>query len=159
MTIEEYNRKLREFVQDLDKNNRPFARAVQSSVQLEAKRIFTDGKNSDDGQIGKYKEGSYKKKRKKEGRQTDYIDLKFHGDLFADFTNSDPNANISQARATRVNAHSYVVKLDRPINQTKMEAAEERFGEISDPTKKEEKNLEKVALQELINDLTKKGLA
>lgn len=45
-------------------------------------RIFTLNKKTDGTPIGKYKEGSYKNKRKKAGMQTSSIDFQFTGDLF-----------------------------------------------------------------------------
>lgn len=200
MTPEEYNKKLSAFVKDIETKNIPLQRAVQSTFQLEAKRIFTDGIKSSGAKIGNYdtknelyvnpdhfpgdtsglrppkgknddthfKDGSahkttyvknYKELRKKVGRQNAFVDLKLSGDLFSDFTNTNPNAATSQAKATKVNPNQYVVKLKREINQKKLEGMEDKYGEISNLTTTERTNLERVAILELINDLTKRGLA
>jgi hypothetical protein len=44
-------------------------------------RVFNKGESTDDGQIGQYSAG-WAKVRKSRGRQTDYVDLQFEGDLF-----------------------------------------------------------------------------
>ncbi len=44
-------------------------------------RIFNKGGDWQGGKIGKYKEGRYKKKREKAGRQTEYVDAQFTGEL------------------------------------------------------------------------------
>lgn len=46
------------------------------------RRIFNEGKRSDGSSIGQYKVGPYKNKRESSGRQTNYIDFQFSGDLF-----------------------------------------------------------------------------
>lgn len=44
-------------------------------------RIFNKGQDEKEQGIGKYKEGYYKRKRAKVGRQVQYVDLEFNGDL------------------------------------------------------------------------------
>lgn len=53
-TLTQYADKLKSFAEELQKNNRPFAKAVQSTVVRQANRIFVDGKKSDGSLIGQY---------------------------------------------------------------------------------------------------------
>jgi hypothetical protein len=46
------------------------------------RRIFNEGLATDGRPIGQYKDGSWKKRREAEGRQTGYVDLQFSGELF-----------------------------------------------------------------------------
>lgn len=54
MTVEQYNARLRAFVQDLEARNRPLAVAVISTHTKVCKRIFVDGIKSNGAAIGKY---------------------------------------------------------------------------------------------------------
>lgn len=54
MTVEEYNHQLNSFLKFIETNNIPFERAVNSSVQEIANRIFVDGRDSDGRLIGFY---------------------------------------------------------------------------------------------------------
>lgn len=53
-----------------------------------AKRIFEMGYNMHYNKIGKYISPQYKLRRLKSGRQVDYVDYVFRGDLYADFLSS-----------------------------------------------------------------------
>jgi len=54
MTVAEYNANLDKFIAAMQNTNRPFAVAVQSSVQQIGNRIFEDGKKTDGSVIGQY---------------------------------------------------------------------------------------------------------
>jgi hypothetical protein len=48
-------------------------------------RIFNKGIDSSGSKIGKYKSKKWIKKRSESGRQTDFVDLQFEGNLFRSF--------------------------------------------------------------------------
>ena len=52
---------------------------------LMKRRIFNDGKATNESQIGKYKSKGWRKIRSKKGRQTAFVDLQFTGDLIRSF--------------------------------------------------------------------------
>ena len=54
MTVKEYNANSDRFLVNIEKLNRPFQVAVQSSVQQIGNRIFDEGKKSDGSDIGQY---------------------------------------------------------------------------------------------------------
>lgn len=54
MTVDEYSKKLQRFVQTLEKDNKPFEIAVQTTTQMIGNRIFSKGEKSDGSQIGQY---------------------------------------------------------------------------------------------------------
>lgn len=83
MTLDELNKKLEEVAEDMAKLavDAPFA-VVKNVEGIYLKRIFNRGLDTNGSSIGEYKKASYKKKRDAEGRQTDYVDLQFKGDLF-----------------------------------------------------------------------------
>lgn len=76
-----------------DKITKPFIRAVAADVAASnVSRIHNEGKAVDGSKIGDYKEGddeynqnSYKTKREKKGKQTQYVDLSFSGKLSKEF--------------------------------------------------------------------------
>ena len=54
MTVKEYNANLDKFLINIEKLNRPFQLAVQSSVQQIGNRIFENGQKTDGSNIGTY---------------------------------------------------------------------------------------------------------
>jgi hypothetical protein len=196
MTVEEYNMKLKAFVQGLEKFNRPFEVAVQSTTQLIGNRIFSKGEKSDGSNIGQYdtksplyvnpdkvpsakglrptkgKTGEHKFKNGKEhkttyvnnykelrnriGRRIDKVNLILSGDLQSDWRNA--NTLSQKATAIKISTNEFVISLRRDINQKKMEGFNNKYGTISNTSKKERDNLYKVAQKELMNDLSKLGL-
>jgi hypothetical protein len=196
MTVEEYNMKLRAFISGLEKFNRPFERAVQSTTQMIGNRIFVKGEKSDGSIIGQYdtknplyvnpdkvpsakglkptrgKTGEHKFKNGKEhkttyvqnykdlrnriGRRIDKVNLILSGDLQSDWRNAQRLSE--RATAIKVNANEYVITLKRDINQKKMDKFDDKYGTISKASGKERKNLQRVADNELKNDLKELGL-
>lgn len=60
------------------------------------RRVHTQGQKGDGSQIGQYQRDSYKKLRKSKGRQIQYVDLQFEGDLirgYATGKTDDTGAN------------------------------------------------------------------
>jgi hypothetical protein len=97
---------------------------------------------------------SYKKLREAVGRQTKYINLVASDDLASDFRGGSQTA-----KPKRISAHVYVIELDRPINRKKMAGNEDRFGVVHDASRQERVLLNRIALSELINDLSTAGLS
>ncbi|CAH1002674.1 hypothetical protein LEM8419_03546 [Neolewinella maritima] len=54
--------------------------AASTALGSMKRRIFNEGE-AEEGRIGRYRSRSYRKKRQKAGRQVDYKDLEFEGDL------------------------------------------------------------------------------
>ncbi len=202
-TIASYNEKLRKFYTDLEANNRPFALAVQTSVQQIGNRIFVDGKKTDGSAIGSYnstneiyidpntaptqqgfskppkgKTGksvfkstgkphktqffeSYKDYRSTTGRESAFINLRNSGDLQSDFRKAKEG---EPANPTKINQNHYTIQLDRKdaltgvSNAKKLQGNEDRFGEISTPSQKENADFIKINKLELLNALEKAGL-
>jgi len=82
-TIKEVTRKIEASLADIS--------AIEANAEVLAnntalgditRRIFNEGKRSDGASIGQYKVGPYKNKRENAGRQTNFIDFQFSGDLF-----------------------------------------------------------------------------
>ena len=67
----------------------------QEIMGILLRRVFNDGLATDGQPIGTYKDGPYKHKREKLGRQTRYVDLQMTGDLF-----NSINVGISDNRLT-----------------------------------------------------------
>ena len=87
MTIESLDIKLKGlpdyiggFIQGWMKENEKFVLALERE-QLSGKQQGV-GVNTDDYQLGKYRNPAYKKKRSKKGLQIEFIDLKFSGDFY-----------------------------------------------------------------------------
>lgn len=99
---------------------------------------------------------SYKDYRAKVKRQNTKVDLKLSGDLQLDLRNSKPN---SPAKPHKVNALEYQIRLDRPINQKKAEGHDSKYGKIFGASEKEERHCNTIAQKEMLNQLTKYGLA
>lgn len=203
--IADYRAKLRTVVNHLETENRPFAIAMQSTIQLMGNRIFIRGENSAGGKIGtyndtkgmyikpkksagavtgnkqlniagllptkgitgehKFKDGtahkttyvkSYKEYRKLIDRESEKVNLVLSGDLQSDWRNTENVKTL--AKPVRLSANEYEIRLDRVINQKKMEKFDDKYGKISAATTAEKKNLNRVALNEFLNYLTKIGL-
>lgn len=194
ITPETYNQRLRSFIKELETKNRGFQVAVTSTHAKQAKRIFQEGKGTDETEIGQYnsttplyvdpnktfgntaklkpakgKHGdavfktgkkagqphkttyvdSYKELRNIVGRKTDKVNLVASGELQSDFS----KGNI------KLSANSYQTKLSKTLSRDKVEGLEEKYGKIFSFTKTEHIHCEKLAINELINDLKKSGLA
>jgi hypothetical protein len=61
---------------------------VSTTHDEQLERLFEKGIKGNNRQIGQYKSEEYKKQRKKRGRQTSFVDLKFTNELQQDFGNS-----------------------------------------------------------------------
>lgn len=80
-TPEQLAAKIEKSIPQIQKAVQGYEILVISDVEGSIKsRIFNKGE-AQKGKIGKYKEGKYKKKREAAGRQTDYVDLQFTGEL------------------------------------------------------------------------------
>jgi hypothetical protein len=73
--------KIEKSIPNIEKALQGYEVLVISDIEGAIKsRIFNKGE-SQKGKIGKYKNGKYKQKREDAGRQTDYVDLQFTGEL------------------------------------------------------------------------------
>lgn len=90
---------------------------VQDAHAEHVKQIFTEGEDSS-GKKEKYKPGSYKSLREKRGRQTNFVDLVFEGDLFRDYANS----------LIRLNG-AWVTGTKRVLNSLKIDGMIDLYGE------------------------------
>lgn len=59
-------------------------RAALNASSLVKNRIINTGVNGDDKYLGEYEDTPYKKFRKKTGRQIEYVDLNYSGQMFRD---------------------------------------------------------------------------
>jgi hypothetical protein len=73
-------------------------------------RIFTDGKAVDGSNIGNYKEGAHKEKRKKKNKEVNYVNLSFSGTLSKEFSIATTGNNIGIGFITDYGAdlHEYL---------------------------------------------------
>lgn len=99
---------------------------------------------------------SYKDYRTATGREDSFINLVNGGDLQSDFRKAKSG---EPAEPVKVNQNHYRIQLDRDINIKKLEGAESRFGEISDPSQKEVSDFIKINRLELINSFNRAGLS
>jgi hypothetical protein len=102
--------------------------AINGILAEMSTRIFTSGINAQGNGIGKYSP-KYIPIRKKRNRQTSFVDLNFEGLLKSDFETS-----------LKWTGNKYVIGTKREKNSIKMEAMEDRFGNIFDLTNAERKN-------------------
>lgn len=72
-------------INDLE-NNKCVEVAAIALLEEMKRRIFVDGYNASESEIGSYVSDWYKRERQKRGLQTGYVDLKFTGKLEKDFT-------------------------------------------------------------------------
>lgn len=199
MTTTELALRLRGFINNLEKFNRPFEIAVQTVTQEMANRIFVDGKNSNGTDIGQYddkkpfyinpsksagntaalippkgKSGetvfasgephkttyveSYKEYRKLIGRKNDKVRFILSGDLQSDFRKVS-GLESKLAKATKIRVNEFQIKVDGDENAKKLERFNEKYGRITDLTKQERLRLNLIAQKEMLNELTKAGLA
>ena len=169
MTVDEYVSKLRTQASEIE-SGKPLFLAVSTTVASMSKRIFTDGKNSADGQIGNYnssdplyidpvvgktgkdtfKDGkkhktgyfeSYKAFRGKIGRRTDFVNLNLTNELKLNF----------ESGTRRISNTQYDLIVTKKINVDKVDGNEERFGTIFHTTQKEKELYLLTYKQEIIN--------
>ncbi|MFI5404902.1 MAG: hypothetical protein ACHQ1D_00165 [Nitrososphaerales archaeon] len=95
-------------------------------------RIFKSGEKKGQPHKTKYLAGGYEELRDKTGRQTNYVDLNFSGELRLDFSNGQ---RIAQPR--KINALEYQIRLDKEINQKKRLGMDEKYGTIFKTSKEE----------------------
>ena len=80
-TPQELANKIEKSIPNIEKALQGYEILVVSDIEGSIKsRIFNKG-DAQKGKIGKYKKGKYKQKREEAGRQTDYVDLQFTGEL------------------------------------------------------------------------------
>lgn len=87
---------------------------------------------------------SYKAFRASQGRQTSYVDLKLHGQLQSDMSNS----------LTRLSPAVWVTGTKNRKNSKKAEGAEKKYGNIFNLTKDEKEDLKEVLRDELLKALS-----
>lgn len=106
-------------------------------------RIFNQGKTEEETSIGKYKEGYYKRKREKFGRQTEYVDLEFKGDLRRSIVKGTKNGKI-------------VIGFNNDNSAEIAEGLEERYNTtIFAASEQEAKNAAAIGEKYMIDQLTK----
>lgn len=88
-------------------------------------RIFKSGAKKGQPHKTKYLAGGYEELRNKTGRQTNFVDLRFSGELRQDFSNDQ---SIAQPR--KINELEYQIRLDKEINQKKRLGMDEKYGTI-----------------------------
>ena len=103
----------------------------------------------------KYIEGGYKEYKKLIGQKNDKVYLKDTNSLEFDFRKGKTS---SGTKPTKINEHSYTIQLDRKENEGKIDGHNEKYGMITDPTKEEVTNFEKIANLEFKNQLGKFNL-
>jgi hypothetical protein len=73
-----------------EQTNESLARAAALSVfAVHKPRIFEEGRNAEDKQIGEYVDGYYKEKRRKMGRETGFVNLSMTEAMKKDYQVSD----------------------------------------------------------------------
>ena len=127
LTTKQFKTKLNRQLREIKKLNKPLAIAAVATHSEYVKRIFDKNQKSNLSVIGtKYSPG-YAKVRRKKGRQTSRVDLKFTNQLFSDVANS----------LTRKNSFRWVSELKRLFNVEKVENLEKLYGRIFDLSRKE----------------------
>lgn len=136
---------------------------TKRELYINPKKVFSGGAfNPPTGKTGEttFKNGkphkttfvrNYKEYRNRIGRRIDKVNLVVSGDLQSDWRNTQSPS--SPATAKKINANEFVIVLDRPVNQKKMEKFDDKYGTVSHIQKKEYDNLIRVANAELVNDL------
>jgi hypothetical protein len=82
---------------DAELSNRNAAIAAATSVfAIHKPRIFEEGRDAEDGKIGDYKEGPYKKKKAKMGRETSFVNLSMTESMKKDYQVTDRADSSSQ---------------------------------------------------------------
>lgn len=119
MTQKEWIAKQKRFTRAIvqDKNN-IFARAINSSLSVFIVRIFNQGLDYKFGRIGRYTSESYKRYRRKRGRQIQFVNLTLEGILRRDIATS----------LTRINKVKYIVGTKTRENSLKLLYNIERYG-------------------------------
>ena len=110
------------------------------------RRVHTLGQKGDGSQIGQYQRDSYKKLRKSKGRQIQYVDLQFEGDLIRGYATGKTDD-------TGANCVGFVNEL----SQNKAEGNEARFGAIFAPSD-QEIDIAMKSYQALLDQKLKDGL-
>lgn len=107
-------------------------------------RIFNKGLNAKATRIGKYKSKGWEKKRAETGRQTDYVDLEYSGQL----------RNAMQA--VKTSKDEVVLAIITDIDYKKAKGNEERRKEVIFlPTTQERQNVEAYISDLITDDFTK----
>ena len=81
MTIEQLNRKLNNIESKIRSLVTASIRRNQKEIIRRNQEQLLDGKDSNDKKLGNYKDPDWIRKRKKKGRQVEYVDLNFEGDF------------------------------------------------------------------------------
>ena len=107
---------------------------IVQSLDLNGKiltRVFNNGKDSEGGDIGRYKPGRYIAKRNAAGRRIDKVDLQFTGSLFESIKTGvvEDGAvigfnNLSEGKVADYNEERYGKKIFAPGLQEQEESKE-----------------------------------
>lgn len=102
--------------------------AADTAQAFQVTRIFEDGKNSQNSKLGSYSD-SYIKVRKKKGRETSFVNLRFSGNLQLDYSNGDKTTKIGKTQVSQVKRNRNVELIPQ---------LEKRYGKIFALTAKEQ---------------------
>ncbi len=120
---------------------------IVSSLDLNGKilsRVFNNGKDSEGGDIGRYKPGRYIAKRNAAGRRIDKVDLQFTGALF-------------ESIKTGVIEDGAVIGFNNLIEGKVADYNEERYGKkIFAPSTEEQEETKTLMTDYVIDELRKK---
>lgn len=104
---------------------------LKPTVGKTGKSVFKNGKPHKTT----YLPGGYKELRNRTGRRIDIVNLRFTNDLFLDWANVATEKQLPVP--TKINQHSYVIKLKRAHNADKVEGIEKKYGAVFASTPQE----------------------